>query len=64
MGEQLTLPSQLDDALSDGTVTGVMLLGGLYAYVLFMTKSPYTGNGNGGEFLGGVGMSAGMSFNW
>lgn len=37
---------------------------GLYAYVLFMTKSPYTGNGNGGENLGGVGMSAGMSFNW
>ena len=35
---------------------------GLYGYVLFMTKSPYSG-GNG-ENLGGVGMSAGMSFNW
>jgi hypothetical protein len=35
---------------------------GLYAYVLFMTKSEYPPD-NGTE-LGGVGMSTGMSFNW
>ena len=32
---------------------------GIYAYVLFMTKSPFAG-----QDLGGVGMAAGLSFNW
>lgn len=35
---------------------------GLYAYVLFMTKSEFPPSS--GNELGGVGMSTGMSFNW
>lgn len=35
---------------------------GLYAYVLFMTKSEFPPDS--GKELGGVGMSTGMSFNW
>ncbi|MCK6548205.1 hypothetical protein L6R52_20315 [Myxococcota bacterium] len=35
---------------------------GLYAYVLFMTKSEFPPDS--GDELGGVGMSTGMSFNW
>lgn len=35
---------------------------GLYAYVLFMTKSPFPPNSS--YELGGVGAATGMSFNW
>jgi hypothetical protein len=37
---------------------------GLYAYILFMTKSEFPPNQNPPVYLGGVGGATGMSFNW